>query len=337
MGVALQASGFEALYPLLARSGIGLAAEIQNNIAAGKVRVDGAVADAETRLRAGQQVVIGDLVYRIDASHNSGHLLVLPQSPCSDRIRGRRLVQCGYHKCLTMYFRKVFSRTARSPLCNIGRYTHFFHRLDEFYRRCQDFSIMSISGHAIDLDRFDDVQVTRFIRDPRDLLVSGYFYHKRAAESWCDLVSPEDSDWQVVNARVPDDLPAGQSLAQYLNQVPQEQGLVAELDFREKHFDSMRHWPRQDSRVRLFRYEDLVGNEAACYDEMFRFYRFGALTRCVGRYYARRYRASRRQAMSGHIRNASSGQWRQHFTPHLQRLFNERYGDLLERLGYSED
>ena len=338
MNPVIPALGYEPLYPLLARAGIGLPIEIQNNLRAGHVFVDGEPAQAETEVEPGDRVQIGALGYRIDASPNSGHLLVLPADPADapalPRIRGRRLVQCGYHKCLTMYFRKVFSRTVRNPLTRLGRFTHFFHRLDEFYRRCEEFSIMSISGHAIDLERFDDVLVTRFIRDPRDLLVSGYFYHKRAAESWCDLANPEDGDWQVVNGKVPDALAPGQSLAQYLNAVPLEQGLIAELDFRERHFASMREWPDDDPRMRLFRYEDLVGNEAACYDAMFRFYRFGAVSRFVGRHYARHYRAARRQARSQHIRNASSGQWRQHFTPELERSFNERYGDLVEKLGY---
>ena len=187
---------------------------------------------------------------------------------------------------------------------------------------------------AEEIDGGRDVLVTRFVRDPRDLLVSGYYYHRRAAESWCDLADPEDSDWQVVNGKVPAGLAPGQSFARFLNEVPQEEGLIAELDFREYHFASMRAWPDDDARVRLFRYEDLVGNEAACYDQMFRFYRFGAVSRFVGRYYARRYRAARRQARSQHIRNASSGQWRQHFTPEVERRFNERYGDLLEKLGY---
>ena len=336
MNSPIIARGFEALYPLLARSGIGLPIEIQNNFARGRVFVDGAVARADSEVRPGSQLQINQLAYRIDASQHSGHLLVLPvdSTDAPARIGGRRLLQCGYHKCLTMYFRKVFSRTVRSPLSRLGNFTHFFHRLDEFYRRAGEHSIMSISGHAIDLERFDDPLVTRFIRDPRDLLVSGYFYHKRAAESWCDLANPEDSDWQVVNGQVPAGLSAGQSFAQYLNEVPQEEGLIAELDFRQKHYDSMRAWPDDDARVRLFRYEELVGNEAACYDAMFRFYRFGRLDRLVGRYYANRYRAARRQARSVHIRNASSGQWRQHFSPRLERLFDQRYGDLVEKLGY---
>ncbi len=82
------------------------------------------------------------------------------------------------------------------------------------------------------LDRFEDVLVSRFIPDPQDLLISGYFYHKRGAESWYDLVDPEDSDWEVVNGKVPEQIPAGLSFAQYLNRTSIEEGLLAELTFR---------------------------------------------------------------------------------------------------------
>lgn len=334
MTEALIAGDSENLHRLLARSGIGLPAEIVNNLARGRIILNGQVAAAGSRACAGDTILIGRLEYRIVASRNSGHLRVLPERENDAPIAGRHLVQCGYHKCLTMYYRKVMSKTTRSPLTSAGNFTHFFHRLDEFYRRCADFPVASISGHAIDLDRFDEVRVTRFMRDPRDLLVSGYYYHLRSAESWCDLVEPEDSDWQVVNGKVPAALPAGLSFAQYLKQATLQQGLLAELDFRQYHFDSMLQWPQQDPRVMLVRYEDLVNNEAETYDRMFEFYGFNRMARFVGRHYARRYRAARRQARSRHIRNSSAGQWRQLFSSELTQEFYRRYRDLLERYNY---
>src|SRR5262249_14279696 len=38
-------------------------------------------------------------------------------------------------------------------------------------------------GHADILDR-EDVRVLHVIRDPRDVLISGMYYHQRAAERW---------------------------------------------------------------------------------------------------------------------------------------------------------
>ncbi len=327
------ASTEETLYPLLARSGIGTPIEIQQNLKHDRVRLDGRRGHAHMRVEDGATLEIGGLGYRIERSRG-GHLLVLPDGEIPANIEGPRLLQCGYHKCLTMYLRKVLGRTARSPLTGLGRFTHFFHRLDEFYRRVGDYRIASISGHAIDLDRFDDVRVARVIRDPRDLLVSGYHYHKREAESWCGLTDPEDRDWQVVNGKVPAQLGAGQSLAQYLNAVDLETGLLAEIEFRQYHFDSMLAWPDADPRVELFRYEDLVGNEAAVFDRLFRHFGFGPGARFVGRFYARKYRAVKRSPRYRHIRNPSAGQWREAFTPAVSRAFNERYGGLLEKLGY---
>jgi pyruvate/2-oxoglutarate dehydrogenase complex dihydrolipoamide dehydrogenase (E3) component len=55
----------------------------------------------------------------------------------------------------------------------------------------------SLSGHALDLDQFEDIKVIRFIRDPRDLIISGYFYHKRGGEDWCDYKNPTTVDYTL--------------------------------------------------------------------------------------------------------------------------------------------
>ena len=334
MNQPIIASGSEELYQLLGRSGVGSPANLRRNFARQKVLLNGDLAQPEQLVECGDELELDGLGYLITKSDRSGHLRVAQIAPDPGRIKGKKRIQCGYHKCLTNYFRKVMRRTTRNPLADVGDYQHFYHRLDEFYRRCQFYSIASVSGHAIDLDRFDDVRVSRFIRDPRDLLVSGYFYHKRSAEAWCDLVDPQDSDWEIVNGKVPEQLPGGTSLSQYLNRVSVEDGLIAELEFRQNHYTSMMAWADDDARVRLFRYEDLLGNEDETYRQMFEFYEFSFASRLVGRFYARRYRAAKRQGRLKHIRNASSGQWREYFTPEVTRQFNQRYPDLVEKLNY---
>lgn len=175
--------------------------------------------------------------------------------------------------------------------------------------------------------------VVRFIRDPRDLLVSSYFYHKRSAEAWCDLAAPKDIDWKIVNGAVPDVL-GEHSLSAYLNSVSLETGLFAELEFRRFHFESMRTWPLQDERVKLFKYEDIIGREAEVFADLLAFMEMPVALRMAGKHYAKRYSAVKKGGKKGHIRNANSGQWRQYFTPALQSRFNALYGDILERYGY---
>jgi hypothetical protein len=194
-----------------------------------------------------------------------------------------------------------------------------------------------VNNHVLDLDRFEDVRVTRFVRDPRDLVVSGYFYHKRAAESWCDIVAPSEEDWAVVNGTVPGVSLGRRSYAQYLNEVSLEKGLLAEVAFRRHHFESMRRWDDEDPRIEVFRYEEILGNEAEVFDRIFRFFELPFSARQIGLHYVRKFRAGNRARRPGHIRDPRSGQWRDHFTPAVTAKFNQEYGDLLDRLGYALD
>ena len=70
----------------------------------------------------------------------------------------------------------------------------------------------SLSGNDLDLDRFDDIKAVRFIRDPRDLVISSYFYHRKAGERWCRYQDPTGVDFEAVNGCVPSGLSKGQTL-----------------------------------------------------------------------------------------------------------------------------
>jgi hypothetical protein len=189
-----------------------------------------------------------------------------------------------------------------------------------------------VNNHIPDLDRLPETPITRFVRDPRDLVVSGYHYHRRGAEIWCRLDNPTERDWSVVNGTVPDGLADGESFASYLQRVDLETGLIAEMDFRKRHFEAMRDFPA-DPRVLTIRYEEIVGNERRAFASILRHYEMALPERVAGGWFASRYRASRR-ATDGHIRNSDAGQWQEFFTPSVAAEFRQRYGDLPERLGY---
>jgi hypothetical protein len=259
-----------------------------------------------------------------------------------ETINGKIRVHAGYHKCLTKFTKQVYNglckhRFRKRRLSSVKRFRHFFHRLDHFYDQCQQFDICSISGNYIDLDRFEDIRVVRVIRDPRDLIISAYYYHKRAAEPWTKLANPTDEDWKLVRGAVPANLPTNTSLTKYLNEVSLEEGLHAEIEFRKYHYQSMLEWPENDPRVILLRYEDIIGNEVRTFWKILSFFGFSLPTRVIGSRLAKRFSSKSKHAVVQHIRNPNSGQWREHFTPGLTKRFNELYGDVLNRYGYSLD
>lgn len=320
---------------VLIHSGVLRRADVDHCIRRGSLRVNGDAATPGTVLAQGDRIHVEESVFCVGEG-GQGRLQLFRASPPPEQIHAPVRVHCGYHKCLTEYARSVYKRACRPPVLPGGSFRHYYHRLDAFYQDCHRHSVTSVSGQVPELDRFDDIRVVRFVRDPRDLLVSGYFYHKRGVEHWCHLSDPVDNDWMMVNGHVPAALSGGRDLYGFLHEAGVEEGLLAELEFRRYHFESMRDWPADDERIRLFRYEDLFGHEAEVFREILSFFGLPWPARLKGRYYARRYSASRRRGKTAHIRNPSSGQWRRYFTPEVSRRFNELYGDLLERYGYPQ-
>lgn len=236
-----------------------------------------------------------------------------------------------------MYARRTYKRACRLDFRRPRGFKHFYHRVEDFYRRCHEFRITSVSGHCLDLDQFDDIKVVRFIRDPRDLLVSAYHYHRRGAEHWCHAVDPVEEDWSEVRGAIPSSLPKGESLTSFLSKASQEDGMRAEFEFRRYHFESMREWPEHHPDVRLYRYEDILGREVEVFEEIFDFFGVPWHSQIWGLNYAKRHAAGRPQARRDHIRNPSSGQWRNALPQDVIDRVADIYGDVLERYEYPKN
>lgn len=213
------------------------------------------------------------------------------------------------------------------------RYRHFESIEGAFYNQAHQYTIASCNGFAIDISKLQqDFRIIRFVRDPRDLLVSGYFYHKRGAEPWFRHVAPSQRYWQPINGNVPAGLSSAISYADYLNQLSVEDGLLAELEFRKHHFDSIRQW-QSDKRIKVFKYEDILGNEAEVFEQIFDFYQLPVWQKKIGVYLAKKHAAGKRKG-SSHIRNPAPGQWQHYFSPKVSEQFVSQYQDVLDILGY---
>ena len=247
-----------------------------------------------------------------------------------------QLIHCSYHKCLTVYYAKVFGGLY-NRMFRFGRgYRHFRSYVEDFYREAGRYAVASVNNHALDLDRLGgDFRISRFIRDPRDLVVSGYLYHLRGAEKWCNVVDPTDETWSVVRGNRPEGMPAGTSYTTYLQGLGTEEGLLAEIEFRRHHFDSMLEWPTTDPRILVVRYEDLLGDEESAFASVLSHYEVSGLSVWLGRRLARRHAAKRPTPKKVHIRDPRAGQWTEHFTPLVTGRFMERHAGVLERYGYA--
>ena len=243
------------------------------------------------------------------------------------------LVHCGYHKCLTVFVNRCFTHLLGD------RYRNFFGRLDEFYAAHGGLAVSGTSDYLLDLTKLGDYRITRFIRDPRDLVVSGYFYHQRGLDPFSTIVSPTPEQWRSAGA-IPRALRKGETYVQCLQRLDQQEGLIAEMEFRAPHFRSMLAWPAADSRIRLWRYEDILGHEVEVMDQVGAHFEWPDDTAPFSfreslRREADRWRAKDTLlAWDKHPRDPRPGQWRTFFTPKVQAVFERIFQDLPQRLGY---
>lgn len=235
----------------------------------------------------------------------------------------------SYHKCLTVYFRKVMTQALRQPFGGASGYVHLNSHLDQLDGARHGHTLVSVNNHIPDLAALGDVRISRFVRDPRDLLVSGYHYHRRGSEAWCAVPSPTADDWRIANGTVPAAMPAGVTYTEYLNGLSEEAGLLAELEWRTAHFASMAAWPVDDPRILCLDYDDVLGHETDAFSRLFAHYRLPAWRRQVGLRAARRNSASS-AAGHQHIRNPESGQWRNTLTDRVLAELDARHPGLIE-------
>jgi hypothetical protein len=214
------------------------------------------------------------------------------------------------------------------------QYQHFASLIIPFYQMHRSYRLASVNNQALDLNRLSDCRISRFIRDPRDLVVSGYFYHKKGAEAWSTIVNPTEADFQVVNGNRPNGMGKDQSFSTYLSSLDVDDGLIAEIDFRKNGFDSMLDWPMEDPRIKLFRYEDTINNETSIFSELFSFYGLSGDEFVRALELVELYSAKSQTGKMTHIRNPESGQWRKYFTPRVLEYFMDRHAKIIEKYHY---
>jgi hypothetical protein len=201
------------------------------------------------------------------------------------------------------------------------------------------------------------------IRDPRDIVVSGYFSHR-----YSHPVSEHESPWLW-------------TYREHLNSLPdQESGLLAEIEFCSTYFARLRNWTYENPNILEVRYETLISDPLATFAQVYRFLGVsilpftplrlvqagGNLTLCALQKFIRRssdrplmlksetlpeqalrwmlQRHSFERKSGGrnrgaedikhHYRKGVAGDWHNYFTPKVKDAFKQRYPDLLTKLNY---
>jgi hypothetical protein len=235
------------------------------------------------------------------------------------------VVHVGYHKCLTWLFMRLFEWCQEifdvplfvnhSGPIGSARHGVFF-------------------NHQGVPPRLDGISFrgSHVIRDPRDLVVSAYFYHLRTDENWCIHPTPRN-----------DDLPSDTSYQEHLRRLDLEDGIIFEMNHVSgAMIDRMCSWDYSDSRFLEVRFEDIVDNEVEMIERLLSWYGLCAEDAAVVSSFldflsfdsvkraAKKKAIDRRHIGHGH----PVGKWRACFSDKVRAAFDERFPEALAILGY---
>lgn len=256
------------------------------------------------------------------------------------------ILHFSYHKCLTVYYNRILSTLARE---------FEFPYIEQFYvsnqtvkqalwQDSQRHRVFNLSmSEKVCFDGFPDYRGSCFLRDPRDLVVSGYKYHLWTKEAWCN---EPFQGWEWVTRhpvfeqyieRDRSHHPTTASYQNYLKTLTPEQGILLEIIWRQTDFSQMLNWDYDNEKILVQRYNEVIGHEQAAFEALFRHYRFCPEIYQRGLELVEKYALKNQtKGKTNHIRSGSTGQWSSEFSPLHKQIFKQLHGDLLLKLGYED-
>ncbi len=237
------------------------------------------------------------------------------RNPFASRGPRPLLVHCGHHKAGTVWFRRILLTVIRPYGL---RYRHGDSRS---VPPGTDLAYYANAG-TFDRHQLGDrpFRGSHLIRDPRDLVVSGYEYHLVTREPW---------------ALQPDPRYDGVSYQTRLRELDEQAGLMLEIEWLASGTAlSLGAWDYDQPEFIELRYEDVLADERAAFESLFRWYGFNDAAVGSGLEAVDRFSLSRGGARPSHVRSGDPGEWRARLGgAHVER-FKELTGDLVVRLGY---
>lgn len=234
------------------------------------------------------------------------------------------IIHGAHHKAGTLYFHNIFRK-----LCELKGWifetstngkTKPHEDTDIFLSYVSKFDFVSIGNYV----------GSHMIRDPRDMLISGYFYHKWCNEKWCNINKDKFN---------------GKTYKEMLNTLPKDDGIIFEMQHSFKfNLNSMTEWNYYNPLILELRFEDMINNEEFLFSKVFEHYgltkrEIKQALKIVGRYKFEKKTGRKKgeEQTNHHLRKGIAGDWENHFSEKTRAEFKKLFPGALYKLGYEPD
>jgi hypothetical protein len=252
-----------------------------------------------------------------------------------------------YHKVGTALLNKVFSE-----ICEINNWK-IQKVLGKQSELPKNADIILFCHSLVDLNNFKSPFIgVHLIRDPRDIIVSGYLYHCRTNEKWC-INSDFDTTPPIKFPKVPysqqhrsekwkkeyiESL-GGQSYQQNLLNLSQRDGIFFEMNnYGAWTIESMKNWNYNMNNILELKFEELMTDYDNIFQIIFQYIGFSKSQIKTGMEIAKKHDLRRKSDQEiqndKHISSRNFSKWKKYFEEEHKKKFNQKFGEILINLGY---
>ncbi len=229
-----------------------------------------------------------------------------------------------YHKCASQWIKNVFWRlNVQNEFLFMGS-----KEPEKEPRLLRDEIVTDVKFPGVGMWENINVKDKRFkslfppisktvsiIRDPRDILISGYYSHKKSHPVIEGL-------WK--------DLPVQRSVLLKLNK---EEGLLSTIDFLAYQFNNLEHLYK--SKVTFFLFEDIVDNPYKLVKNILNVWGMKAtnIKQVVDKFTLENLKSGKIKTPpfnSDHYRSGSPGEWKDVLSEKVLNKFNKKYPNLID-------
>lgn len=220
-----------------------------------------------------------------------------------------------HHKVLTVFMTRIFRDFAQATrrTISVGMADDVDYSADILFDHHSQFDFSKLGNKYIGI---------HFRRNPRDLLISAGFYHKRSKEP---------------QLHIPSDEFGGQTYQQFVNDLPSmEEVFLFELEHSAgMNINQMQNWDYNRGFLEL-KYEDLVTPRGGkVFRQAISSWPLSALEKTLLEGLFNYYSIfGTGGANNRHIRDSRSCQFREHFGDKVQQAFDTRFANVTNKLGY---
>lgn len=230
-----------------------------------------------------------------------------------------KILVATHHKTGTVWLLTIFKEICRQ--FNLGFFSGKQENISE------NFDVFLSMHGRLNLDTIgSEYYGIHIIRDPRDIIISGCFYHTKSKEKWLHIKRDEFG---------------GLTYQEKINSYESlEDKILFEMENSAlRNISKILNWDYNNPKFIEIKYENLINDQQLLlFHEIFAFLGFsGKVIPQLLEIAYNKSLFSGNLTKSLHLRSGKTNQWKEYFQPIHKAKFMELYGDILIDLGYEND